>query len=118
MHWWRIQSLAFGTSSLARLIRFRRFRSPVRNHEQRRGGCANRFVHERAFAIQHIVFELLTVAAPPRVVTAAEGTLLYRPRHRVRRGARQFRLSQTLLCLMSTTGTVSALCCPASNRGD
>ena len=92
------------------LFRFRLFRSPVRDHEQRRGSCANRFVHKKAFAIHHIVFrsvrkpeqgnrlteatllevnhwnsndvpvvgsikELLAVAAPSRVVTAAEGNL-------------------------------------------
>ena len=99
-----------GVGSGVHLFRFRLFRSPVRDHEQRRGGCANRFVHKKAFAIHHIVFrsvrkpeqgnrlteatllevnhwnsndvpvvgsikEFLAVAAPSRVVTAAEGNL-------------------------------------------
>src|SRR5205814_6189620 len=41
------------------LFEFRRFRSPVRDYEQRRCGRANLQVHEKAFSIYHIVFRSL-----------------------------------------------------------
>src|SRR5207249_4407772 len=92
------------------LFRFRRFRPPVRDNEQRCGGWADRFVHKKAFSIHHIVFrsvrkpehgsrlteatllevnhwnsndvpvigsikKFLAVAAPSRIMTAADGNL-------------------------------------------
>src|SRR5215470_17940024 len=92
------------------LFRFRRFRSPVRDYKWRRGGWANWLIHEKAFALHHIVFctlreleqgsrlteamllevnhrnsndvpvvssikKFLAIAAPARIVTAAEGNL-------------------------------------------
>src|ERR1700687_6005863 len=100
----------FRVASFGTLLRFWGFRSPVGDHKQRRGGLANRLVHEKALAIHHIVFrflrnleqsnrfaeavllevnhwnshnmpvvgsikQFLAVAAPSRVVTAAEGDL-------------------------------------------
>jgi hypothetical protein len=56
------------------LFRFRLFRFPVRDHEQRRGSRANRFVHKKAFAIHHIVFR--SVRKPEQGNRLTEATLL------------------------------------------
>jgi hypothetical protein len=63
-----------GVVSGVHLFRFRRFRSPVRDHKQRRGGWADRFVHEKAFAIHYIVFRF--VRKPEQENRLAEATLL------------------------------------------
>ena len=56
------------------LLRFRQLRFPVRDHEQRRGGWANRFVHKKALSTHHIVFR--SVRKPEQGDQLTEAMLL------------------------------------------